>query len=345
MLGMVIEGSKGWRDAPRLGSAAKRKGQFALKLIMCSAKEFSKDDCPQLAASISYYVLFSIFPLLIFVMGVLGLVLRDSGLQQDVIDAVLDFLPLSEIEGRKDVTEAVQGVAGYRSGALGIVGILGMAWSGSSMFAAIRKSINLAYDLENPRPIIQQKLVDLGMVVGFGLFFLASIAATTFMGVALRLGEDVPVVGSWAEHSTVIWLSASLLIPFLLSFSGFVALYWLAPAVRLPLRDIWPGALLAALLFELVKNLFGIYLQNFGNYDVVFGSLGGVAAFLFWVYVSAAVMLFGAEVVSEYPRLRTEPVVARQGKFPMQEPALLRLAARVKQLFVHPDDTNSGRGR
>ncbi|MEE8519028.1 MAG: YhjD/YihY/BrkB family envelope integrity protein, partial [Dehalococcoidia bacterium] len=84
-----------------------------------SVEEFFDDNCTQMAAAISYYVLFSLFPLLIFLVGVLGLFLQNSALQQEIIDGVLDLLPLTEDEGRDDVTDAVQGVAGVGSGALG----------------------------------------------------------------------------------------------------------------------------------------------------------------------------------------------------------------------------------
>ncbi len=87
----------------------------------------------------------------------------------------------------------------------------------------------------------------------------------------------------------------------LISFVAFFLVYWLVPARRLQSRHIVPGALLAAVLFEVVKVGFNVYLENFGNYDVVFGSLGAVVAFLFWVFLSANTVLLGAELASEIP--------------------------------------------
>lgn len=277
--------------------------RFLLTLGRRSVQEFLEDNCTQMAAAISYYVLFSLFPLLIFLVGVMGLFLQNSEFQERVIDAVLDFIPLSEDEGRGEVTEAVRGVAGVGSGALGLLGLLGMAWSASNMFGVIRRSLNTAYDAEFQRPVVQQKLLDLAMVLGMGMFFLSSIVATGVLRVVRRRSEDIPYLGDFAESVGFAWDAAAFLIPVGLSFVAFSVLYWLVPAVRLRLRDVWLGALVAAVLFEVTKVGFSIYLENFSNYDIVYGSLGAVAAFLFWVYLSANILLFGAEIASEYPKV------------------------------------------
>ncbi len=306
--------------------------RFLLTLSRRSVEEFFADNCSQMAAAISYYVLFSLFPLLIFLVGVLGLFLQSSALQEDVIDAVLDNIPLSEEEGRSDVTDAVRGVAGVGSGALGVFGLIGMAWSGSNMFGIIRRSINTAYDLEYQRPLVQQKLLDLTMVAGMGVFFLASIGATGFLRLVRQRSEDIPFFGDVAEQAGFAWDAISFLIPLALSFLAFTFLYWVVPATKVRLRDVWLGALVAAVMFEACKVAFTFYLQNFGNYDVVFGSLGAVAAFLFWIYLSANILLLGAEVASEHPRvLRGDYAEARPAPArPLQE----TVRARVRGLFL-----------
>ena len=269
-----------------------------------SVQEFFEDNCTQMAAAISYYVLFSLFPLLIFLVGVLGLLLQNSELQDDLVDAVLHSVPLTEDEGRDEVAEAVRGVAGVSRGAFGVFGLIGMAWSGSNMFGVIRRSINTAYDLEQHRPFVQQKLLDLAMVLGMGMFFLASVVATGFLRTVRHFSSDMAVLGDAAESAGPAWDAASYLIPFGFSFIAFAVLYWVVPATRVRLGDVWPGALVAAALFEVGKAAFAFYLENFSNYDIVYGSLGAVAAFLFWVYISANILLLGAEIASEYPRVR-----------------------------------------
>src|SRR6266542_6338691 len=102
--------------------------RFVKTLFQHSAAEYIRDECGQLAAAISYYALFSLFPLLIFAVAMAGLLIQDRGVQQDLVDEVLKNLPLNEGEGRDSVTNAVRDVAGNSSGALSILGLAGMAW-------------------------------------------------------------------------------------------------------------------------------------------------------------------------------------------------------------------------
>ena len=273
-------------------------------LVLQTVKEFGADNCTQMAAAISYYVLFSLFPLLIFSVGILGVFLQDSAIEEELISLVLENLPLNEDEGEGDVRDAIQGIAGVSSGALGLVGLLGMAWSGSNMFGIIRRSLNIAYDLDLQRPLVRQKLLDLGMVFMFTPFFLSSIAATALFRAARRYSSEIPTVGGWIESLGFGWDILGALVPIAMSFIAFLVLFWIVPATKVKISDAWVGALVSALLFELSKVGFSIYLEKFGNYDVVFGSLGAVVILMFWIFISANILLLGAEVASEYPRVK-----------------------------------------
>lgn len=293
-----------------------------------AAQRFLKDDCPQLAAAISYYALFSVFPLLIFLTGMAGIILQDRESQDRVIDELLKNIPFNEGEGRDTVTDAVRGVS--RGGAaIGILGLLGMAWSGSAVFGAVRRALNIVFeDREWKRPFVQQKLVDLGMVLAVGLFFLSSIAATASLRVLRAHTEEL---AGWAQAG-VLWDLASFLIPLVLSFGAFLFLYALIPARRRSLHDIWPGALLAAFLFETAKISFSIYIEHFANYDVVYGSLGAVVAFMFWIYVSSNLMLLGAELAAAFarsPAIETEREPAKP-----RTPLRTTVARFIRRLFV-----------
>lgn len=312
----------------------------AILLARRSVEEFFEDDCTQMAAAISYYVLFSLFPLMIFLVGVMGLFLQNSDLQQEIIDGVLDLLPEQGDTGTSDVTDAVQDVAGVGSAAVGVFGLIGMAWSGSNMFGVIRRSINTAYDLEQQRPFVQQKLLDLAMVIGLGAFFLVSIAATTFLRTVRTFSSDLAVLGDAAERAGLAWDAASFLIPLGMSFVAFSVMYWIVPATTVKLREVWPGALVAALFFEVSKFGFTIYLANFSSYGAVYGSLGAVVAFLFWIYITAVILLFGAEVASEYPRVLRGDYPESEKKPPI--PLRQRLVKQLRSLFVA--DPKDGKG-
>jgi len=253
-----------------------------------------------MAAAISYYALLSLFPLLILVVSVAGIFLRSNSLQQDLVDQILDVLPLTQSEGADDVTQAVRAIAGV-SIPLTIVGLVGLSWSASAMFGAIRSSLNTAWGNSGRRSFLRQKLLDFAMMAGFGAFFLLSIGSTAVLRVTQEASSDL--LGPLSGSSFFFWRAVSFLAPALLSLGAFAALYRFVPGAPAKMSGVWVGAAAATVLFELAKNGFSFYLANFGRYDLVYGSLGAVVTFLVGLYLSAAVLLLGAEVASEYPKV------------------------------------------
>ena len=314
--------------------------RFLKDWLWTAVRKFGEHNCGQLAASISYYVLFSIFPLLIFFVAVVGIFLNESA-QRDVVDEVMSVFPLSEESGRKEVTDAVDAVSGSSGQALGFLGLLGMGWAASGMFGAVRRSLNVIYhEQEFSRPFVQSKLVDLSLVLGVGIFFASSIFVTGALRVIRARSENLAAVGDLSEELGWVWTLGILAIPFLFSFAAFTFLYAVVPAKNGTLRSAIPGAIIAALAFELVKNLFGYYVQNFSNFDVVFGSLGAVAAFLFWVFISAQILLFGAELSRAYQTVEHSAV--KQGTFQgMGVPLHVKVWRIVRSLFVRSPESDN----
>jgi membrane protein len=300
-----------------------------------SIKGYFDDGCSQRAAAISYYVLFSIFPLVIFSVGILGLALNDGDVQE-IVDSIMENIPLSQDEGRDDVTQALERVARDRSGAIGIIGLLTLAWSGSAMFGVVRSSLNEVFHVQSPRPIVLQKLVDLGLVLVFAPFFILSVVATSALRLARTASEELHFLGDLPEDLGFGWWVASTVLPIAISFIAFFFVYWLIPARRHRPRYVVPGALLAAVLFEVVKLGFTIYLENFASYDVVFGSLGAVVAFLFWVYLSSNILLIGAEVVSELPDVMAGRFDTPQPKSGPQRTTREKIVRFLRGLILRP---------
>jgi membrane protein len=310
------------------GLTPRHIGQLAVR----SAREFSDDGCTQMAAAISYYVLFSLFPLMILAVGVTGLLLQDSQFQDDLIDFLQDQLPVDS-GGEEDIADQVSAVAGVGSGALGLFGLLGMAWAGSGMFGVIRRSLNRAFDIEAGRPFVRQKLVDFAMMAVLGLLFLASITATGILRLARAATDDVPVAGDLATEIGFAWDITSFLLPVALSWMAFFLLYWLVPTKHVRKREALVGAVLASVLWECAKVGFAIYVENFGNYDAVYGSLGSVIIFLFLVFISANILLLGAEVASEYPKVVAGAYDGRRAKVPTAD-SLTPWSIRIRRLGV-----------
>lgn len=265
--------------------------------------EFFDDHGPQLAASISYYVFFSIFPLAILLVSIIGLLLTDDRIREEAIDGILDLLPLQSGAGREDLESLIDPIASGRSAA-GVVSVLGLIWAATGMMSALRFGLDSVWDLEFRRPFVRGKLVDLGLVVGVGILITISIGATA----VLQVGRDVSQsfadqLGPFSSEAGGVFAVLVWLLPFLMSWLTFSVVFTVVPSITVRIRDAIPGALVAALLFEVLKLGFSIYLRNFSNYDAIYGSLGAAIALLFFVYLGACVLIFGGEIAAEWPRV------------------------------------------
>ena len=252
----------------------------------------------QSAAAMSYYALFSVFPTAIVLAAAAGLVLDDAAARQDVVDYLFRELPLSDdAQGRGDIESLVRGVA-TNSGKLGLLGGLGLLITSSALISAARNSINAIFGGSVTRGLIRGKAIDVALVLGFGLLFALSFAATL-------LAQLTPTVddGPLKVIEDVLALTGALL-PLGLGVLVFAALYTILPVTYPRLRDVWPGVIFAAFGYELLKRGFSIYLENFANYSAVYGSLGAVIAFMFFTYVASLVFLTGAEIAALWPRVR-----------------------------------------
>jgi membrane protein len=306
--------------------------RFLKDLVWNTGKKYFADNSPQLAAAITYYTIFSLFPLLIFVAGVVGLFL-DSSTQQKIVNDVLKEIPFNQGDGRQSVEDAVSALSGKNAPLFTLIGLGGMLWAGSSMFGSIRRAMNIIYrDISYQRPWFQQKVVDLTLVLGLGVFFLSSVAATTALLVVRERSDDLKAIGRFSEDIGVVWTLAEFIIPAILSFMAFLVAYTLVPSRNRNLGNALPGALVATVLFEAVKYGFSYYVTNFKNFDLVFGSLGAVATFMFWVYINAQILLLGAEVASVVPTLRNRPREPRMAGMGVALP--VKIFRAVKSLFV-----------
>ena len=273
-------------------------------LAQRAVQEFADDRCTQIAASISYYVFFSIFPLSIFLVTVFGQVLRNDDIKDRVVDALMEVIPLTPGEGRDQLEQALEGVSTDLS-LLGLLSVVGLVWSASAMMGALRNALNIAWDTPHRRTAVRGKLLDITMVLCVGLLVALSISATAlrpFVQDWIATLSDGPMIlgalmrfGMWA---------LTFLVPIVVSFLIFSALYRFVPAVRTSFSEIWPGALFAAVSFEIAKVGFSFYLRNFGDYNAIYGSLGAVVVFMLFIFIAANVLLMGAEIASEWPRVR-----------------------------------------
>jgi membrane protein len=264
----------------------------AVKFVFALAREIGQDDISNMAASISYYAFLALFPLLLSLLSIFGLFFPSESILQQLINFVGSFLPGSKGILENNISEIVR-----LRGALGIVGIIGLLWSGSGVFTAINQAINRAWDIKYEHPFYIRKPREFLMLFIAGTLIVLSIGATTLLSQIGRI--NLPVSGAIVNIGTAILALFFSLVVFTLThkFTPLNGISW---------RHVWPGAVLSTFLFEAAKTLFVFYLNNFNRYDVIYGSLASVIILLVWIYFSAFILLLGAEFSSLLFRLKRE---------------------------------------
>ena len=260
-------------------------------------KEMSADDATHMAAGLAYYAVLSLFPLTVGLISLLGLILEPESLEGDVFGFLQEYIPVS-----KEVLSANIESTGRIRGFLGVISFLGLFWSASLMFGAITRSVNRAWDIHEDRPFYIDKVRNIGMALSVAPLFLMSIGTTTALQSLSHV--ELPLVGTMPILDNDGINAISRVLPFFFTLSIFLLIYKFTPNTETHWRYIWPGAVLAAVMFEVFKSVFVFYLENYSNYDEVYGSLASVIALLAWTYFSGLILIAGAEFSSEYERMR-----------------------------------------
>jgi membrane protein len=296
------------------------------RVIPDAVQRFFADQCPQQAAGIAYRVLFSIAPLAIVLVSIFGLVLQDDGIRHDVVNSIVDALPVSAA-GRKDVENAITAIATPASAA-GLVGLLVFAWAATGMMTAIRRGLESAMGVAESRPLARAKLVDLGLIVGAAVLVLVSVGITLLGDLVQRasgsLGE---AIGLGAGT-----LAGGLLhgARFFLSIMVVLLLYRFVPARGLRIRDGLAGAIVTAILFLLISLASGWISERTTRLSVVYGSLTAALVFLYSMYLYSSALLLGAEVAAAWSRPETKD----------GEPIRTQLRRGVLGLFVRQNSAS-----
>lgn len=259
-----------------------------LEIVLRTYRKFQVDRCTVMAAAISYRVLFSIVPATAMVVTIVGWILRKPEIRKDVVDQVTRSIPID----RSLVTDAL-GTLSATSQPLTVAGAILLVWAGSGIFSTVRESLNTTWGV-GARSFVRQKMVDLAAILGLGVLVALSILGNATLdvvkGITAGLLRDATPGPQW------IWDWSAALLPFAVTLTAFVFGYRYVPNVRHGFRDVAPGAVLGAILFEGAKWIFGFYVARFDRLAMVYGALGTVMLFLLWVYVSAVILLIGAEL-------------------------------------------------
>lgn len=281
----------------------------AVQLVVRTFQSLGPDDASHLAAGVAYYSLLSLFPLILGLIALLGLFLPAESIHTELADFVRDNFP-----GSVDLLERnIRDVIDQRE-TLGVLSLLLLLWSGSAMFGAVSRAINRAWGIrfEEDLPFYKRKPRDFAMILGVGFLLIISIGTTAVF--TILSDTDVPWMNIALNFSAGIFA-------FLLNVIIFMILYKYIPRTKTYWSNIWPGAVLAAMLFEITKSLFTLYLSRFVNYEVVYGSVGTVITLLVWVYLCAYILILGAEFSHEYSQMRRDGIriIPRRALFRKQK--------------------------
>jgi len=279
-------------------------------------REFKEDNLTDRAAALTYYAVLAIFPALIVLVSILGLVGESA--TKPLIDNLGTVAPGPAKQIFTDAIKNLQGDQGA-AGVLFVIGLLGALWSASGYVAAFMRTSNAIYDMPEGRPVWKTLPVRVGLtIVLLILLAVSTIAVVLTGGLAEKVG-DLIGVGSTA---VTVWNIAKWPVLLLVVSFMFALLYWAAPNVKQPgFRWVSPGGILAVVGWLIASAAFALYVGNFGSYNKTYGSLGGVIVFLVWLWISNIVILLGAEFNAELERGRAiEAGMRPEDKEPFAEP-------------------------
>jgi membrane protein len=281
-----------------------------------TVREFREDNLTDWAAALTYYGVLAIFPALIVLVSILGLV--GSSATQPLIDNLGTVAPGPAKEIFTSAIENLQGDRGA-AGVLFVVGLLGALWSASGYVAAFMRASNAIYDMEEGRPVWKTLPVRVGLtLVLLVLLALTTIAVVLTGGLAEKVGDLIGL----GDTAVTVWNIAKWPVLVLVVSFMFALLYWAAPNVKQPgFRWVSPGGIIAVIGWLIASAAFAFYVASFGSYNETYGALAGPVVFLVWLWVSNLMILLGAEFNAELERGRAiEGGMRPPDKEPFVEP-------------------------
>ncbi len=264
-------------------------------------RELRDDNLTDWAAALTYYSVLALFPGLIVLVAILGLVGQHPQTTNALLDIVRDIGPASAVDTFRGPIESVVKSNGGAGALLG-VGLLFAIWSASGYIGAFMRAINVIYEVEEGRPFWKRRPLQIVITVAMVLLLALVAISIVVTGPLARSIGDVIGLG---DTTITIWNIGKWPVIVAVVMVMFTVLYYVAPNVRQPrLRWVTPGGILAVLLWLVASAGFALYVANFGSYDKTYGSLGGVIVFLVWLWLSNLALLFGAEFDAELERSR-----------------------------------------
>jgi membrane protein len=286
-----------------------------------AAVAWNDDRAPRLGAALAYYSVFSLAPLLLIAIGLAGLVFGEQAARGEILGQIRNTVGDTAAAAIEEIIKNA-GRAGASATAVGLVVLL---FGASGVFIEMQAALNTIWKVK-PRPglrlgdVVRARLLSFALVLATGLLLLVSLvvsAALVVVGEFMRPAAERVPGGPW------LWLAVNTALAFALVTLLFALIYKILPDAEIGWRDVWLGAALAAALFTAGKYAIGLYLSHSGLTSA-FGAAGSVIVVLTWVYYSAQILLFGAEVTRARARQAGSHVVPSAHAVPVTAADLAR---------------------
>lgn len=283
------------RPPPSLSAAWRLGGLSPLELASRVWRQVGRDDLLDRAASLSFYFMFSLFPMLIFLTALFGL-LSAQGLMENLLSYADRVLPDDAASLLRKTFREISAGAG---GGFLSAGLAGSLWVASSGMVSIISALNRAFGIREPRSWFRRRLTAIGLTAGFSVLALLALFLVAFGG---PFGERVASFAGLGELFKSVWNVFRWTAGPLAALAGVGLVYRLAPAGRRGRPLPTPGAVFAVLAWIAASQGLSVYVAGSARYNAVYGSIGAVVVLLLWLYLSAFTLLIGAEIDAEIER-------------------------------------------
>lgn len=293
------------------------KIKTGIRLLKDTVQEWNEDNVPMLAAALAYYTVFSLAPLLLIAIAIAGAFLGEEAARGEIFAQLRGILGVPAAEAIAALIEnASKPNSGGTIATIISVGIL--IFGASGVFGQLQMALNIIWEVK-PKPgravksFIQSRFLSFAMVLVIGFLLLVSLVLTAMLS----------LISSYFGNFIPSFIAVGNIINFVISFGVvtflFAAIYKFLPDAKIPWSNLWIGAGVTALLFNIGKFLIGLYLGN-SSVGSTYGAAGSLVVILIWVFYSAQILLFGAEFTQVYSKYRGKPIRPSKHAVPTSPP-------------------------
>jgi len=278
----------------RLGKLYQRANKLSggtLEIIRVTVERFVEERGSETAASLGYYAFFSIFPMLLAIIVIGSFFLDISVVETQLLNVLSGTLPGAESLVIQNINHVLE-----LRGTITFIALISLIWSATSVFNILAININRAFPRAGQLDFVKSRLRALLIFLGLGLLLVLSLATSTLVGL-------IPVIELPIDdillHETIFWRIGAIILPVLFNWLMFWGLYQWVPTISVSRRASTIGGLVVGVAWQILNRGFAWFLSSSLNqYQLVYGSLGTVVALLFWVYLTATIVLIGAHLTA-----------------------------------------------